>query len=35
MSKFDEIVISGGGDINPNIYGEEKLEKTIRVSTKR
>ena len=32
VSKFDAIVISGGGDINPNIYGEEKLEKTIRIS---
>jgi len=32
VSKFDAIIISGGGDINPNIYGEEKLEKTIRVS---
>ena len=31
VSKFDALVISGGGDINPNIYGEEKLEKTIRI----
>ena len=35
VSKFDAIVISGGGDINPNIYGEEKLEKTIRISDNR
>ena len=35
VSKFDAIVISGGGDINPNIYGEEKLEKTIRISDHR
>ena len=26
ISKFDAIVISGGGDINPNIYGEENLD---------
>ena len=26
---------SGGGDINPNIYGEEKLENTIRISDHR
>ena len=25
VSKFDAVVISGGGDINPNIYGEEKI----------
>ena len=35
VSKFDAIIISGGGDINPNFYGEEKLEKTIRVSDHR
>ena len=35
VSKFDAIVISGGGDINPNVYGEEKLEKTIRISDHR
>ena len=35
VSKFDALVISGGGDINPNIYGEEKLEKTIRISDHR
>ena len=35
VSKFDAIVISGGGDINQNIYGEEKLEKTIRISDQR
>ena len=35
VSKFDAIVISGGGDINPNIYGEKKLEKTIRISDHR
>ena len=35
VSKFDAIVISGGGDINPNIYGEKKLEKTIRISDNR
>jgi putative glutamine amidotransferase len=32
ISKFDAIVISGGGDINPATYGEDKIEKTIRVS---
>ena len=35
LSIFDAIVISGGGDINPNIYGEEKIEKTIRISDHR
>ena len=35
VSKFDAIIISGGGDINPNSYGEEKLEKTIRISDHR
>ena len=35
VSKFDAIVISGGSDINPNIYGEEKLKKTIRISDNR
>lgn len=35
VSKFDAIVISGGGDINPNTYGESKSEKTIRISDDR
>ena len=35
VSKFDAIVISGGGDINPNTYGEEKGDKTIRISDDR
>ena len=35
VSKFDAIVISGGGDINPKTYGEEKIEKTIRISDHR
>ena len=35
VSKFDAIVISGGGDINPNTYGEEKSVKTIRISDDR
>ena len=35
LSKFDAIVISGGGDINPNIYGKERLEKTVRISDHR
>ena len=35
VSIFDALVISGGGDINPNIYGEEKLEKTLRSSDHR
>ena len=35
VSKFDAIVISGGGDINPKTYGEDKIEKTIRISDHR
>ena len=35
VSKFDAIVISGGGDINPNTYGKEKGDKTIRISDDR
>ena len=35
VSKFDAIVISGGGDINPKTYGEEKGDKTIRISDDR
>ena len=35
VSKFDAIILSGGGDINPKTYGENKIEKTIRISDHR
>ena len=35
ISKFDALIISGGGDINPNIYGQDINDKTIRISDQR
>ena len=35
ISKFDGLVISGGGDINPKVYGQNKDEKTSRISDSR
>lgn len=35
ISKFDALVVTGGGDINPTLYGQELGDKTIRISDKR
>ncbi len=35
ISKFDALIISGGGDINPKYYGEKIGEKTIRINDER
>ena len=35
ISKFDALIISGGGDINPNIYGQDINDKTSRISDQR
>ena len=35
ISKFDGLIISGGGDINPNVYGQDINDKTTRISDQR
>ena len=35
ISKFDALIISGGGDINPNVYGQDINDKTTRISDQR
>ena len=35
ISKFDALIISGGRDINPNVYGQDKNDKTSRISDQR
>ena len=35
ISKFDALIISGGGDINPNVYGQDINDKTSRISDQR
>ena len=35
ISKFDALIISGGGDINPNVYGQDIGDKTTRISDSR
>ena len=35
ISKFDGLIVSGGGDINPKIYGQNIENKTIRISDQR
>jgi putative glutamine amidotransferase len=35
ISKFDALIISGGGDINPNVYGQDINYKTSRISDQR
>mgnify|MGYP001171756906 FL=1 len=35
VSKFDGLIVSGGGDINPNVYGQDIENKTIRISDHR
>lgn len=35
LSGFDALIISGGGDIDPINYGQEKSDKTLRISKER
>ena len=35
ISNFDGLIISGGGDINPNVYGQDIGDKTTRISDSR
>ena len=35
ISKFDALIVSGGGDINPNVYGQDINDKTTRISDQR
>ena len=35
ISNFDGLIVSGGGDINPNVYGQDIGDKTSRISDKR
>lgn len=34
-SNFDRLIVTGGGDINPKVYGEDLHDKTSRVSDER
>ena len=34
-SNFDRLILTGGGDINPEVYGEDLHDKTSRVSDER